>query len=120
MIELEEIHRSKHSATLENLLMLWAESMRGGDFEIGFPKESTCFLAAGKTHSEDWWDELDIHNASIMNTIINDLPEYQRMAINFEYLGNICIYKLTDFDYLDALHHAKIKIEEKAKIKGIW
>lgn len=118
---IEEIHRSKHSATLENLLLLWAGWMKvAGDLEIGFPKESTYFLSAGKTHSEDWWEELDINNASIMNTIINDLPEHERMAINFEYLGHIDIYKLTGFDYLDALHRAKIKIEEKAKNKGIW
>jgi hypothetical protein len=118
---IEDISRSSESARLENLLLLWVEFMLHGDhFEVGFPKEIFYFATGGKNHCEDFYEEIDINHANIMNTIINDLPEKERAAINFKYLGHKYMYDSTGYEYTETLENAKIRIEEKAKEKNIW
>ena len=117
---LKEIKIAATLSRLDRLLYLWSDWMRsGGSIARGYPKKSIGFVGSGKNSSEDFGDELDISNATIMDTIINDLPETERAAIQHKYLGSRYFYNDNGFEYVKTLRTAMLIIENAADKRGI-
>tara|TARA_R110002153_G_C13029250_1_gene468518 strand:+ start:121 stop:459 length:339 start_codon:yes stop_codon:yes gene_type:complete len=100
------------------LLDMWILFMtHSGSISKGYPTKVNYFNTSNTTSSKDFEDQIKYKQGSETNTIINDLPEDQRAAINYRYLGGK--KPVSNWDYSNSLHRALLTIEEKAKFKGI-
>jgi hypothetical protein len=65
------------------LLDIWILWMtHGGSISKGYPTKVNYFNTSNTTSSKDFEDQIKYKQGSETNTIINDLPEDQRAAIN--------------------------------------
>ena len=70
----------------------WARYIHINGSKLGFPVKSHVFCTGGSSTEDSFQiicDGLDYHSAEIMDTLIYDLPRYQRQSIYHKWLGSI-------------------------------
>ena len=90
----------------------------GGSIARGYPSK-VFYFSSGNNHYEDFERDIDITIGRVMDTIINDLPEKERAAINFKYLGQKYNYDSIGYNYCNTLAHAMELLKVKAEEKGL-
>jgi hypothetical protein len=104
---------------LEIQLQIWADWMRhGGAIEQGYPHKAAGLAQLGVTSITDIEDTGDIWLARAIDTIVGDLPDQERAAINHQYLDSKYRYQIVF--YAPTLHNAKKLIQAGVDRKGIW
>lgn len=94
----------------------WMDSGRGVE---GFAHESSGVTGGGSSqHFDDMVEASDRRCAAIVNTIIDDLPSIQQMAIYHQYLAAVFHFGRADLPTL--LDAARTKIGASLKAKGVW
>jgi hypothetical protein len=102
---------------LEIHLYEWARWMRSGLAVQTYGKQAVGLSNGGA--SQDFDDMLEAEQrriAAVVDSVINDLPPIQRMAIHHRYLH--AVFRLKG--YVQALKEAKVALRVGLRRKHIW
>lgn len=103
---------------LECLLLIWKEWMqRDENISHGYPSRA-CGIVSNNTDFEDIENILDTQLAKIVDTIIQDLDNEARNAINHQYLD--VKYRYPIVFYAPTLHRAKRLVQSGIEKRGLW
>ena len=77
---------------LIGILEDWSSWMKKDNHRLGYPNKTSYFSTGGESTSEvfnDMVSQSDSENVKIINSIIDDLPNPQKVCIYYEYLGGL-------------------------------
>ena len=107
---------------LEFLLLTWSEWMRLGRREVamGYPIKAAGIAEPGISSFDDFEYVSDAWYGKAVDSIVQGLPEKERAAINFKYLGSRYMFDSEGYSYVDVVENALRLVQEAVERKGIW
>jgi hypothetical protein len=98
-------------------LSIWVEYMRRPESSLSYPRAS-CGMSSGGAHSfDDLAGQADNYAARTMETIIDDLPIPQKLAVHHFNLG--AVWRPSRFNLLDEYRNAILGIGRAIVRKGL-
>lgn len=108
---------SRHVA-LVNLLLDWADWMRGYTVKTGYPRRSIGLATDGGSASfDDMCAQMDNRVCGVVDSAINDLELPQQSAISHRYLASV--FRFPRIDYAETLNTAHEKLLAALIRKGV-
>ena len=77
---------------LIQILEDWASWMKRDSHRLGYPNKTSYFSTGGESTSEvfnDMVQQSDKENVRIINSIIDDLPNPQKVCVYYKFLGGL-------------------------------